>query len=262
MTSHPLVAISNLLEPVEQRWVQGHPRDVVAGAGSNVPAPGEQRWVRGHPRDVVAAAILSAGLDEPACGAQRHLFPAPVNGAGNWDVPMRHGWGTERQPRGDFLFPHLANTPTHLLLLEALHRVKRDPLVTPPAGVSHRTVTKQMIAHTPLNAAMKEAAPKVIVDDGFVYLVTHYPIYSDGATNNKCWVKECKARVKYNLATKEVVRNDTEHLGSQCGVNEYLKSKKRKSDIADIEVRLSEMLHDDPFLKPDAAYQKLLQMKV
>ena len=123
MTSHPLVAISNLLEPVEQRWVQGHPRDVVAGAGSNVPAPGEQRWVQGHPRDVVAGAILSAGLDEPACGAQPHLFPAPVNGAGNWDVPMRHGWGTERQPRGDFLFPHLANTPTHLLLLEALHRV-------------------------------------------------------------------------------------------------------------------------------------------
>ena len=119
-----------------------------------------------------------------------------------------------------------------------------------------------MSAHTPLNTATKEAAPKVIVDDGYVYLLTHYPQYSDGATNNKCWVKECKARVTYNLATKEVVRNDKEHLGSQCGVNEYLKSKKKKTDIADIEVRLAEMLQDDPFLKPDAAYQKLLQMKV
>ena len=200
----------------------------------------EQTWDVRQPGGVLGAAGgWGVELHELARGVQ-HL-------SGHLDVAKSHCLRTG-QPRGRSLFAHLANTPTRLLLLAALRRVKLDPVMVPPANVSHITGTKTSNTHKPLNDATKATAPKVIVDDGYVDLLTHYPAYGDGPNNNKCWVKQCKAIMSYNLITGEVVRNSKEHLGSQCNVDEYLRSKK-KSDIADIEVRLSETVQDEPFLK-------------
>ena len=230
------------------------PGEVVRGAGAPGLAPTEQRWTGRQPAVVdEARGAMGVELLMHAPGPQRYQ--------GYVNVPTGRCPGKSGQPRGDSLFPHLADTPTHCLLLEALHRFQPDPVVAPPTGLSHISGTKEIKTHTPLTDVAKATAPKVIVDDGHVYLVTHYPQYGDGSTNNKCWVKECKARVTYNLLTKEVVRNDTEHLGIQCSVDEYLRSKKKKSDIEDVEVCLSEMLQDEPFLKPDVAYQRLLKMQ-
>lgn len=165
------------------------------------------------------------------------------------------------KPRGGSLFPHLANTSVRELLLETLARLE----VSPPGDSTQRmsdTPFANPSKREPVlsvNDSIKKAAPKIILDDGYVYKVTHYPKELNGTTNNKCWVKKCLARITYNLATKEIVRNGQAHLGAECGVDKWLASNKKKTGMEKIEDCVAEMVQNNPFVKPDAVYQQLLR---